>query len=230
MDMGVKSKELATNKLRGWCDPGSLGIASTMDVSNKRQLLVAQEKAVKGITFGLKMPGNDYNLYVAGPERTGLTFIAKTYIEKTAKKEPPPSDWCYVYNFQEPDTPKFLELKRGMGLKLKNDMTEFIEDIKTEIQDVFESEAYSKEKEDLTKAITQKRNDMISQLEKRVSEAEFSLNISQTGMMIVPSKDGKPMDDETIAALPEKQRKRLQKVSQDLQKEMKGTLDTGTGS
>ena len=222
--MGVRSKELATNKLRGWCDPGSLGIESTSDVSNKRQLLVAQEKATKGITFGLKMPGNDYNLFVAGPERTGLTFIAKTYIEKVAKKEPPPSDWCYVYNFQEPDTPKFLELKRGMGLKLRNDIADFIEDVKTEIQDVFDSEAYTKEKEDLTKAITEKRNDMISQLEKRVSEADFSLNISQTGMMIVPAKDGKPLDAETIAALPEKKRKRLQKVSQDLQKAMKGAL------
>jgi lon-related putative ATP-dependent protease len=222
--MGVRSKELAANKLRGWCDPGSLGIESTSDVSNKRQLLVAQEKATKGITFGLKMPGNDYNLFVAGPERTGLTFIAKTYIEKIAKKEPPPSDWCYVYNFQEPDTPNFLELKRGMGLKLKNDIADFVEDVKTEIQDVFDSEAYTKEKEDLTKAITEKRNDIISELEKRVSEADFSLNISQTGMMIVPAKDGKPLDDETIAALPEKQRKRLQKVSQNLQKQMKGTL------
>jgi len=109
------------------------------------------------------MPGNDYNLYVAGPDRTGLTFIAKTYIEKVAKKAPPPSDWCYVYNFQEPDTPRFLELRRGMGLKLKEDIAGFLEEIKTEKHDVFESEGYNTETEPITKGTTTNRKDLFSQ-------------------------------------------------------------------
>jgi hypothetical protein len=188
------------------------------------QLLVAQDKAAKGIKFGLKMPRSGYNLFVAGPDRTGLTFIAKTYIEKIAKKDPPPYDWCYVYNFQEPDTPKFLRLKRGMGLRLKKDISEFIEEVKAEIQDVFESEDYNKEREAISKIFNNKRNELISRLEKKVNKVGFALNISQMGMMIMPSKDGKPMDEETIGALPEKKRKRLQKTSQELQKEMKETM------
>lgn len=222
--MDGKSKEISLKRLRGLCDPDSLGVQSTRDINKKKQLLVAQDKAVKGIIFGLKMPRNDYNLFVAGPERTGLTFIAKTYIEKIAKKDPTPSDWCYVYNFQEPDTPKFFKLKKGMGLKLKKDMSGFIKEVKTDIQDVFESEDYNKEKEAITKTFNTKRNELISLLEKNVNKGGFVLNISQAGMMIMPSKDGKPMDDETIATLPEKKRKGLQKVSQELQKEMKETL------
>ncbi len=222
--MDRKSKEVALRRLRGLCDPDSLGVESTGEINKGRQLLVAQDKAVKGIKFGLKMPRNGYNLYVAGPDRTGLTFIAKTYIEKIGKKDPPPSDWCYVYNFQEPDTPKFLELKRGMGLKLKKDISEFIEEVKTEIQDVFESEDYNKERGAISKIFDTKRNELISLLEKRANKEGFILNISQVGMMIMPSKDGKQMDDETIGALPEKERKRLQKVSQELQKEMKETM------
>jgi lon-related putative ATP-dependent protease len=224
MNMGKKSKEIGANKLRGWCNPDSLGVESTKGINRRKELLVAQEKAVKGITFGLRMPGNGYNLFVAGPDRTGLTFIAKTYIEKVAKKDPAPHDWCYVYNFQEPDVPRFLKLKRGVGLRFKKDIAEFIEEVTGEIQEVFESESYSKEKESITKAITDKRNELISQLEKRVNEGGFSLNISQTGMMLIPSKDGKPMDDETIGALSEKERKRLQRVSQQLQREMKKAL------
>jgi lon-related putative ATP-dependent protease len=222
--MDGKSKEVALKRLRGLCNPDSLGVQSTRDINKRMQLLVAQDKAVKGIKFGLKMPRNDYNLYVAGPDRTGLTFIAKTYIEKIAKKDPLPCDWCYVFNFQEPDTPRFLKLKRGMGLRLKKDITEFIEEVKTEIQDVFESEDYNKEREAISKIFNTKRNELISQLEKRVNKEGFVLNISQVGMMIMPSKDGKPMDEETIGALPGKERKRLQKVSQELQKEMKATM------
>ena len=222
--MDGKSKEVPVKRLRGLCNPESLGVQSTRDIDKSKQLLVAQEKAAKGIIFGLKMPRNDYNLYVAGPDRTGLTFIAKTYIEKIAKKDPPPSDWCYVHNFQEPDTPKFLKLKRGMGPKLKKDISEFIQEVKTDIQDVFESEDYNREKETITKLITTRRNKLISLLEKKANKEEFVLNISQVGMMIMPSKDGKPMDDKTIGALPEKERKGLQKVSQGLQKEMKETV------
>ncbi|MEE8299936.1 MAG: AAA family ATPase [Desulfatiglandales bacterium] len=227
--MDGKSKEVALKRLRGLCHPDSLGVRSTRDINKKAQLLVAQDKAAKGIKFGLKMPGNDYNLYVAGPDRTGLTFIAKTYIEKIAKKDPPPYDWCYVYNFQEPDTPKFLRLKRGMGLRLKKDISEFIEEVKTEIQDVFESEDYNKEREAISKIFNTKRNELISRLEKKVNKVGFALNISQVGMMIMPSKDGKPMDEETIGALPEKKRKKLQKTSQELQKEMKETMRTIRG-
>jgi len=51
------------------------------------------------------------------------------------------------------------------------------------------------------------RNELISQLEIKVSKGGFILNISQAGMMILPSKNGKPMDDEAIAAMPEKKRK-----------------------
>ncbi len=51
------------------------------------------------------------------------------------------------------------------------------------------------------------RNELISQLEIKVSKGGFILNISQAGMMILPSKNGKPMDDETIAAMPEKKGK-----------------------
>jgi lon-related putative ATP-dependent protease len=222
--MDKKSKEVSPKRLRVLCNPDSLGVQSTRDINKKKQLLVAQDKAAKGIQFGLKMPRNDYNLYVAGPERTGLTFIAKTYIDKIAKKDPPPSDWCYVYNFQEPDTPKFLKLNRGMGIKLKKDISELIEEVKTGIHDVFESEDYNKEKEAITKTLNTKRNELISQLEKRANKVGFVLNISQAGMMILPSKDGKPMDDETIATMPEKERKRLQKVSQELQNKMKETV------
>jgi len=222
--MDGKPKEVAPKRLRGSCDPDSLGVQSTRDVDTRKQLLVAQDQAVKGIKFGLKMPRNDYNLYVAGPDRTGLTFIAKTYIEKIARKDPPPCDWCYVYNFQEPETAKFLKLKRGMGLRLKKDISGFIEEVKTEIQDVFESEDYNKEKEAISKVFNSKRNELISQLEKKVNKEGFILNISQVGMMIMPSKDGKPMDEDSIGALPEKERKRLQKVSQELQKDMKETM------
>jgi len=83
--------------------------------------------------------------------------LPKTYVEKIAKKDLRPFDWCYVYNFQEPDTPKYLKLGRGMGIQLKKDVSEFIEEVKAGIQDVFESEDYNREKEAITKTLNTKK-------------------------------------------------------------------------
>jgi lon-related putative ATP-dependent protease len=222
--MSRKPLEVPIHRLRGACAPDSLGAQSTREIDKRKQLLVAQDKAIKGITFGLKMPRNDYHLFIAGPERTGPTFIVKTFIEKIAKNDPRPFDWCYVYNFHDPNTPQYLKLKRGMGQKLKKDITEFIQEVKTKIQDVFESEEYNKEKEMISTAFNSKRNALISQLEKKVHKGGFVLNLSQAGMMIIPSKDGKPMDEEAVAALPKRERKRLQHQSQKFQEDMKETV------
>ena len=220
--MASKSKEIEVKRFRAWCDPDSLGVESTKDINKKKRVVVAQGRAIKGIQFGLKMRANNYNLYVAGPEKTGITFITKTHIEKIAKEDPPPYDWCYTYNFFEPDTPQFLKLKKGMGRRLQKDISGFISEVKTEILEVFESEEYNKEKEAINKVFNAKRNELISQLEKKVTKRGFALNFSQAGMMIIPSKRGKPMEDETIASLPKKEKDKLQKASQELQKEMKG--------
>ena len=70
--MTGKRNEVPPHRLRWVCDPDSLGVQTAKEMNTKKHLLVAQDKAIKGITFALKMPRNDYNLYVAGPERTRI--------------------------------------------------------------------------------------------------------------------------------------------------------------
>ena len=46
---------------------------------------------------------------------TGKNTIVKAMIQKLSKDMPVPEDWCYVYNFTDPDRPRLINLSAGWG-------------------------------------------------------------------------------------------------------------------
>ena len=92
----------------------ALSTVPTLWKTFKRRV-VGQERAIDAIKFGMGMKERGYNIFIAGPSNAGLTYTAKTFIEEQAKQEPTPPDWCYVYNFKEPDKPKGVKVTRRAG-------------------------------------------------------------------------------------------------------------------
>ncbi len=222
--MARKVKELSPKDLRLYINPNKLGFETTEELDLKEAEIVAQDRAVNALKFGLGIPDAEYNIYVAGPPKTGLSYITKLLVEKKAKTDPPPMDWCYVYNFRDPDHPRILGLKKGQGIELKKDMNELIEDVQKEIPEVFESEDYSNRKDEIIKKFNAERHKILSELEERVNQEGFVLNMSQVGMVVIPAKEGKPMDEEMVKALSEEEREELRKKSEQLQVEMNNAV------
>ncbi len=166
------------------------------------------------------MDGLDYNIYVAGPPKAGMTYITRTLIEEIARDKNSPPDWCYIHNFKEPDRPKALSLPSGKGKELKKDIEELISDLQSDIPEVFESEEYAQRKEEFLKKFNSERAAILSALEEKALAEGFVLNISQVGMVIMPAKDGQPMDEETLKSLNEEDKKHLREKSEGLQVEM----------
>lgn len=215
---------LTPDRLRKRCDPESLGFETTADLPERPVRVVAQERAVRAIQFGMGMPGLDFNIYVAGPTKTGMTYITRTLVDEEARRRDVPSDWCYVHNFKSPDQPKALSLPSGRGKGLKRDIEELVNDVRTDVPEVFESEDYSKRKEELLRQFNADRGRLLGDLEEKVSGEGFLLNVSQVGMVIMPAKDGQPMDEETLKTLDEDQKKQLREKSERLQAEMNGVV------
>ncbi len=111
--MVKKYRPLDPDQLRKTCDPDSLGFESSAELAAGPVRVLAQDRAVKALTFGMGLGGLDFNVYVAGPSKTGLTYITRTLVEEEAKKKGRPRDWCYVYNFQLADQPQALSLPAG---------------------------------------------------------------------------------------------------------------------
>src|SRR5439155_980986 len=82
----------------------------------------------------LQQPG--YNVYIAGPVGTGRTTYARKKVQAVAAAKPVPPDWCYVYNFQQPDQPAALSPPAGAGAKFRKDIDELIEELKDAMREL----------------------------------------------------------------------------------------------
>ena len=212
--------ELKPESLRAVVDPDSLGFETTLDVTPLKEKVVGQDRAVHALEFGLGVKDLEYNIFVAGPPRAGKTETIMAYVQELAAKEPTPPDLIYVHNFKDPERPQTLSLPTGKGRGLKADMEELISTLRVHIPEVFESEDYSNRRESLMRSFTQERNAILQGLDAKAGEEGFILNISPTGLMIFPGKDGKPLSEEELKALNDEDREALRQKSATLHTEM----------
>jgi lon-related putative ATP-dependent protease len=223
--MAKKFKEVSVDQLFSRIDPETLGFETTESLCPPEEGVVAQDRAIEAIKFGMGMKDVDYNIFVAGQPKTGLTYIARTFLEKTSKEEPTPPDCCYVYNFKEPDSPNYLSLTAGRGKELQKSMEQFVHTLQAKIPEVFDSEDYSAKEAEVHQAFERQRREIIDALSQRAREEGFILQFSQVGMVIVPAtEDGQPMSQEELSQLPEEKKQELREKSDNLQKEMNDAI------
>jgi len=223
--MAKQFPELSINDLRAYIDPDSLPFENTASLEASEKKVVGQERGVDAIQFGMGMKESGYNMYIAGPSKAGLTYIAKTFIQEQAKNEPVPPDWCYVYNFKENDKPLGLKLSPGRGKELKKDMAEFIDTLQAKIPEVFDSDDYRAKESEVHQSFERRRREIIDELSERAKEEGFVLQFSQVGMVIIPAnKEGEPMTQEDLRQLEEEARKELRAKSDELHEKMKDAI------
>ncbi len=217
---------LKHDDLRLTISPESLGFDRLSQIEAGEKEIVAQERAAQALTFGLKMQHSDFNVYVAGPAETGILEIAESFVQEVAKEKPGhPRDWCYVYNFKNPDAPWAIGLPKGKGRELKKDMSDLIDDLKHQIPLTFEGETYIAKKEEVIREFNKERHKIFEELDKKVRAKNFILQADQTGMLIIPAKeDGSPLTPEDAAKLTEEEQQRLKQTSEELQKEMAAAM------
>ena len=88
--------------------------------------IVAQDRAVEAIGFGLAMRGIGFNVFVTGMSGTGRLTTIKSFVEKLAEADDKPDDICFVFNFKKPEEPNAIFLEAGAGNRLKEGMAGLI--------------------------------------------------------------------------------------------------------
>lgn len=218
--MAKKFRELAPKDLRLKIDPASLNIETTQALCPVKHGLVAQERAIEAIKFGVGMADPEYNIYVAGATDTGATFLARALLEDVAKNQPAPPDWCYVYNFKEADKPNSLKLPAGSGEELRKGMDKLIEVLQTDIPVAFSTDDYRYQEQLLRQEFEQKRRKIIDALREKVEAEGFLLQVDPQGVSIIPGKEGKVLPPEELAKLTNEEKKALRDRGDRLSVEM----------
>src|SRR5699024_4329189 len=117
--------------------------------------------------------------------------------------QPAPPDWCYVHNFAEPNCPQALQLDAGRGQRLRADMDGFIEELRTGVAAVFESEEYQGRMQDLQEEFEQRQRKGLSAISEEASEAGIALVSTPGGFSLAPMRDGEVLEPKEYEKLPE---------------------------
>jgi lon-related putative ATP-dependent protease len=195
-------KELDYTQARKTCPENFIACEATSDLDPLTEI-IGQQRALKALQFGLDIQEEGFNIYVAGLPGTGKKTAIITFLEQKAKTMPIPSDWCYVYNFEDSQKPNALKLPAGKGLKFVKDMEKFVAETKKVLVAAFESEDYANRREDSLKQYEEKKQELMRQLNKKAQEAGFVLQRSQIGMLIVPVINGQIINEQQFSILPQ---------------------------
>jgi len=218
-----KVKELKHTQIYKTCDLRPLKFKTTDDLTPCRDY-IGQNRAVDAINFGLGMEFTGYNLYLAGPPGVGKTTTIETILSLIAKDKPSPKDWCYVFNFQDPNAPKAIELPKGKGKELKIDMEEFLQDLKMDIPRAFESKEFEEQKQNTMNQVQREKNDLFEKLQKKANESEIQVQFSPTGIITIPLIKGKPVTQENYNSLDEETKKKIKASKEKIDTEVAEVL------
>ncbi len=230
MKMDLKNFELPVEKLRWECDPKMFDFKCTADLAPLREF-IGQERAIAAVDFGLNVDSSGYNIFVAGITGTGKTSMVKSYIEKVIKgkdkrgENPELKDWCYLYNFKEPDCPVIVDLPRGQGKTLKNELDEFLTTIRRELGQAFATEEYKNQRQRVVEKGQAEQQRLFEEIAAEARKQGFQLQMTPAGPMLIPLVEDRPMQETEYLALDEKKRKALDEKQAELRKKLQANFE-----
>ncbi len=132
---------LPVERLYRHADVTALAFTTTADIA-PADVPVGQRRALDAIRFGAEIERSGFNLFAIGSPAAGMRQAVEAVLKHARKDRHPPSDWVYVNNFQDPQRPTAIDLPPGRARQFHDAMHEVIDDLKTAIPAVFESENY----------------------------------------------------------------------------------------
>ena len=213
----MKNKnELNYKQLKMTCDSNIFKFETTENLE-PITTGIGQDRGIKALEFGVNVDIKGYNLYIEGPNGVGKTMYTKNYLRKIAKKKKVPQDWCYIYNFNNPNEPIAVSLPAGQGKEFKEDMEEFTKEIKKDIKNTFNNEDFEKEKAIIKQEFEDKRANLMEKLEKDAMEYNFQVKSAQNGIYMMPVLDGRALKEEEFDALDEELKAKYEEKSEIVQ-------------
>ena len=216
----MKNKnELSYKDLKFTCDET---VFSFEDTSELTPIVtgIGQERGIKALEFGVNVDIKGYNLYLEGPSGVGKTMYAKNYLDKISKKKKTPADWCYIYNFDNPNEPIAVSFPAGQGKEFKETMDTFIKEIKSDIKSTFNNDEFEKEKKLIKQDFEQKRTSLLEKLNEDAGKHGFQVKSAQNGIYMMPVIDGKTIEEEEFDKLDDDVKKQFEEKSGIVQEQI----------
>ncbi len=215
----MKKNELSYKELKNICNPNMFKFETT-DELDDTDLVYGQDRGIKALEFGVNIKSKGYNLYLEGPAGVGKTMYTKHYVSNIAAKQKVPDDWCYIYNFDDPNEPVAVSLPAGGGKEFKACMESFVEDIRKYLKRTFSNDDFEKERNIIKQKYEQKRTKLLEALNKQSLKYGFQVKTAQNGIYMMPVIDGKTIEEEEFEKLDEDVKREFEEKSSIVQEQI----------
>ncbi|MEZ5923024.1 MAG: AAA family ATPase [Hyphomicrobiaceae bacterium] len=220
----ARSTRVPVEKLRRTFDPSRLGFATTAELEPV-QGLIGQDRALRAIRFGVSIRQSDFNLFVLGPPESGKSTAVQSFLKEKAGAEAPPSDWVYVNNFSDPEKPKAIRLPTGRAERLARAMIETVEELKTALPAMFESDEYQSRRRAIDEQVRSGQEGAFETLNEHAKSEGIALLRTPTGFAMAPMHEGKVIKPEVYESLPKETREAFEAKIGALQRELETILE-----
>ncbi len=214
-----EKNELSYRDLKMVCDQNMFKFNTTEELEPINDG-IGQERGIKALEFGINVNVKGYNLYIEGPSGVGKTMYAKNYLDSIAPKKKVPNDWCYIYNFQNPNEPIAVSLSAGQGKEFQESMEGFIKEVKKDIKKTFNADDFEKEKALIKKEFEEKREKVLTKLNEDSQKHGFQVKSAQNGIYMMPIVDGKVIQEEEFEKLEEDVKQKYEEESAIVQQQI----------
>ncbi len=214
-----EKNELSYKDLKMTCNENMFHFETTKELEPINDG-IGQERGIKALEFGIDINVKGYNIYLEGPSGVGKTMYTKNYLESIAPKKKVPNDWCYIYNFQNPNEPIAVSLPAGQGKEFKESMDGFIKEVKKDIKKTFNADDFEKEKALIKKEFEEKRESLLTKLNEDSLKYGFHVKSAQNGIYMFPVVDGKVVQEEEFEKLDEEIKKQYEEKSVIVQQQI----------
>ena len=208
---GNRRAPLDADHLCTRCDPALFEFETTGELPEP-VLPFGHARAVDAISLALDIDARGYNLFVMGRPGSGRHDLVRGLLQAHASQRPAPADWCYIYNFSDPNTPRALSLPTGEGARLHGAMQGFVGELGNTIQVAFDSDEYRSRIEAIEKEYKQREEGMLHALATSAATQGVAMLRTPQGFAFAPMKDGEPMTQEQVEALTEQEREHIGQV------------------
>ena len=214
---------LTPDRLYRKADLSALDFATTAELAPMDRL-AGQDRARDALQLGTRIAAPGFNIFAVGSSGARIQRSIKSLLEVAAAARPAASDWVYVNNFTTPHRPTAIRLPRRMAPMFAQVMHHLIDDLKSALPGVFESEAYQTRRAAIDESIRAKGDTAFSALRDKALARNIVILRTPNGFAMAPAKDGEVVPPEAFNTWPEEQRKAVEAAIHDLEHDLEQTL------
>ena len=209
-------KALSSQKLRTFCERAEFNFKTTEDIPDFEGM-VGQDRAIEALSFAVEIERSGYNMYLMGSTGLGKHTLLKRFLDKASSEQVPADDWCYVFNFDEPQKPKAIRLPVGQGHKFRDDMRQLVQDLQTAIPNAFESELYYTRQQEVRDSLKDQTHAAFNTLAEEAKQHDVLFLRGDEELTFAASKEGQRLSAEEFEKLPPKEKQKFEEVLEGLE-------------